>query len=408
MAAFNRVARNVLQKSPNDVVLLSAVRTPINRSFKGGYKDAWPEDILIPALQAAVQRAKIEASDVNDAMIGNVLAELGFAKTGRMALNHAGFPNSTTFHTVNRQCSSSLQAITHLSHSIMVGQIDVGLAGGVECMSRNYGSRGIPADVSPTLQGSQVKDARDCLMPMGITSENVAERYGVDRKSQDEYAVRSHSRASRAQKEGRFDWEIVPVTLPRIDEATGQPTGFEVSKDDGIRHGLTYEKVSTLKPVFGENGKSTAGNSSQISDGASATILARRSWAEERGLTPLGRFVGTQVKGCAPDEMGIGPIYAIPALLKYTGVDQKDVDIIELNEAFASQTLQCIRALGLDEEKVNPNGGAIALGHPTGATGARQTATLFGELRRQDKEIGMVSMCASTGQGVASLFIRES
>jgi acetyl-CoA acyltransferase 1 len=211
-------------------------------------------------MKAAVQRAKIEFGDVNDAMIGNVLAELGFAKTGRMALNHAGFPSTTTFHTVNRQCSSSLQAITHISHSIMVGQIDVGLAGGVESMSRNYGSRGVPADVSPTLRGSQVKDALDCLMPMGITSENVAERYKVDRKSQDEYAVRSHGRASRAQKEGRFDWEIVPVTVQRTDEA-GQLSGFEVTKDDGIRHGLTFEKVSTLKPVFGDNGKSTAGNS---------------------------------------------------------------------------------------------------------------------------------------------------
>jgi acetyl-CoA acyltransferase 1 len=212
-------------------------------------------------MKAAVQRAKVEPGDVNDALIGNVLAELGFAKTGRMALNHAGFPNTTTFHTVNRQCSSSLQAITHISHSILVGQIDVGLAGGVESMSRNYGSRGVPTDVSPALLGSQVKDARDCLMPMGITSENVADRYGIDRKSQDEYAVRSHGRASNAEKKGYFDWEIVPVTVQRIDESTGQPTGYEVTKDDGIRHGLTYEKVSALKPVFGENGKSTAGNS---------------------------------------------------------------------------------------------------------------------------------------------------
>lgn len=211
-------------------------------------------------MKAAVQRANIEPVDVNDAMIGNVLGELGFAKTGRMALNHAGFPNSTTFHTVNRQCSSSLQALTHIAHSIMVGQIDVGLAGGVESMSRNYGSKGIPTDVSPVLLGSQVKDARDCLMPMGITSENVAERYKVDRKSQDEYAVRSHARASQAQTEGRFDWEITPVTVTRIDE-TGQESGYEVTKDDGIRHGLTFEKVSKLKPVFGENGKSTAGNS---------------------------------------------------------------------------------------------------------------------------------------------------
>jgi acetyl-CoA acyltransferase 1 len=367
----------------------------------------WQKLIPYQVMKAAVQRAQIQPGDVNDALIGNVLAELGFAKTGRMALNHAGFPNSTTFHTVNRQCSSSLQAITHLSHAIMVGQIDVGLAGGVESMSRNYGSRGVPADVSPTLLGSPVKDARDCLMPMGITSENVAERYNIDRESQDKYAVQSHGRASRAQKEGRFDWEITPVTVPRLDEATGQLSGYEVTKDDGIRHGLTFEKVSTLKPVFGENGKSTAGNSSQISDGASSTILACRSWAEERGLKPLGRFIGTQVKGCAPDEMGIGPIYAIPALLKWCGIEMKDVDVMELNEAFASQTIACIRELGLDEEKVNPNGGAIALGHPTGATGARQTATLFAELRRQDREMGIVSMCASTGQGVASLFIRE-
>lgn len=212
-------------------------------------------------MQAAVQRAGIEKSDVNDVLIGNVLAELGFAKTGRMALNHAGFPSSTTFHTVNRQCSSSLQAITHIAHSITVGQVDVGLAGGVESMSRNYSSRGIPTDVSPTLLNSSIKDARDCLMPMGITSENVAERYNVDRKSQDEYAVRSHARASRAQKEGRFGWETVPVKVRRVDEASGQPAEFEVTKDDGIRHGLTFEKVSTLKPVFGENGKSTAGNS---------------------------------------------------------------------------------------------------------------------------------------------------
>jgi len=212
-------------------------------------------------MKAAVERAQIQPADVNDAMIGNVLAELGFAKTGRMAFNHVGFPPTTTFHTVNRQCSSSLQAITHISHSILVGQIDVGLAGGVESMSRNYGSRGVPIDVSPTLLGSSVKDARDCLIPMGITSEIVAERYKVDRKAQDEFAVRSHSRASRAQKEGRFDWEIAPVPLSRLEETAGQPSQYEVTEDDGIRHGLTFEKVSTLKPVSGENGKSTAGNS---------------------------------------------------------------------------------------------------------------------------------------------------
>ncbi|KAL1982636.1 hypothetical protein VTN96DRAFT_1071 [Rasamsonia emersonii] len=404
---LTRAAREVLRKTPHDVVVLSAVRSPIARAFKGGFKDSWPEEILMPVMQAAVQRAKIEPGDVNDVLIGNVLAELGFAKTGRMALNAAGFPNSTTFHTVNRQCSSSLQAITHISHAIKAGQIDVGLGGGVESMTRNYGTRGIPVDVSPTLKESPVKDARDCLLPMGITSENVAERYGISRRDQDEYAVESQRRASEAQKNGLFDQEIVPITARKINEETKEESTHLVTQDEGVRHGVTLEKLSQLKPAFKENGGSTAGNSSQISDGASAVILARRSWAESRGLKPIGRFVGTQVAGCAPDEMGISPVFAIPQLYKYTGVEQKDIDIFEINEAFASQTLYILRTLGLDPAKVNPKGGAIALGHPVGATGARQTATLLAELARQDKELGVVSMCASTGIGVASLFIRE-
>jgi len=203
-------------------------------------------------------------------LVGNVLAELGFAKTGRMALNHAGFPSTTTFHTVNRQCSSSLQAITHISHAIMVGQIDVGMAGGVESMSRNYGSRGVPQDVSPNLRNSHVKDAKDCLMPMGNTSENVADRYGISRKVQDEYGLESHRRASEAQSTGRFEQEIVPVTyeyktvegeLVEGESGSGDLTSVTVLKDDGIRHGLTLEKLASLKAVFKENGGSTAGNS---------------------------------------------------------------------------------------------------------------------------------------------------
>src|SRR6266536_5635707 len=207
---------------------------------------------------AAAQRANIHPEQVNDVMIGNVLAELGFAKTGRMCLNHSGFPSTTTFHTVNRQCSSSLQAITHIAHSIMVGQIEVGLAGGVESMSRNYGSRGIPVDVSPRLKASPVKEARDCLMPMGITSENVASRYGIGRREQDEYGAESQRRASEAQRNGYFDKEIIPITVPRTGEKTGQSSEAVVDKDDGIRHGVTYEKLSTLKPAFKADGASTA------------------------------------------------------------------------------------------------------------------------------------------------------
>ncbi|KAF2454140.1 Thiolase, N-terminal domain-containing protein [Lineolata rhizophorae] len=406
-----RALQSVRTKSPDDVVLLSSVRSPITKAFKGGFKNAWPEDILVPVLRGAVSRANIQKADVQDILIGNVLAELGFAKTGRMAINHAGFPNGTTFHTVNRQCSSSLQAVAYVGYAIASGQIDVGIAGGVESMTRNYGSRGIPVDVSPSLRSSPVKDSRDCVVPMGITSENVKERYGVDRVAQDEYAARSHARAENAQKAGRFDEEIVPVTVQSRGEGEGAEADdvakTTVAKDDTIRPGVTLEKLATLKPAFKPEGGSTAGNSSQVSDGASATVLARRSWAESRGLAPIGRFAGLRVTGCAPDEMGIAPVHAIPSLLGAAGLAAADVDVVELNEAFASQTIYCLDRLRLDPDKVNPNGGAIALGHPTGATGARQLATLMAELGRRGGGLGVVSMCASTGMGVAGLFVRE-
>ncbi|KAL4741902.1 Thiolase, N-terminal domain-containing protein [Aspergillus similis] len=399
--------RSALKRTPNDIVLLSAVRSPITRAFKGGFRDSHPEDLLIPILQASLQRANISPDSVNDVLIGNVLAELGFAKTGRTALNAAGFnPTKTTFHTVNRQCSSSLQAITHIAHAIAVGQIEVGIAGGVESMSRNYNpARGIPRDVSPLLKECGVKDATDCLLPMLVTSENVAKRYRAGRSEQDQFAAESQRKAVLAQEEGRFS-EIVPVRARRVNSETENETFEVVDRDDGVRQGVTVEKLAALKPVL-EGGASTAGNSSQISDGASITVLASRSWAESRGLRPIARFAGTQVAGCAPDEMGVGPIDAIKRLFKHSGVSQSDVDVFELNEAFASQSIHCIRELGIDMAKVNPNGGAIALGHPIGATGARQTATLLAELARSDKEVGVVSMCASTGMGVASLFIRE-
>ncbi|KAK0390075.1 hypothetical protein NLU13_3648 [Sarocladium strictum] len=410
MATVSRISRGIRTKRPDDVVVLSAVRSPITRSFKGQFKDAWPEDILAPIMAEAPRRAGIEAGDVQDVLIGNVLAELGFAKTGRMALLHAGFPTSTTFHTVNRQCSSSLQALTHLANAIRAGDIDVAMAGGVESMTKNYSTRGVPVDVGPSLKATKVKSAADCLMSMGITSENVAARYGVSRSAQDDFALLSHTRANQAQAEGRFVSEIVPVKYEVLTEGENggdQKVTVEVTKDDTIRPGVTLEKLAKLKPAFIENGGSTAGNSSQISDGASAAILARRSWADDRGLKPIGRFLGTQVAGCEPDEMGMGPMHAIPRLYKRVGLSREDVDIFELNEAFASQTLACMDQLGLDVAKVNPNGGAIALGHPTGATGCRQLATLLAELARRDQEIGVISMCASTGLGVAAAFIRE-
>lgn len=212
-------------------------------------------------MREAVRRAGIEFGDVNDVIIGNVLSELGFAKTGRMALNHYGFPNSTTFGTVNRQCSSSLQAITNIANSIRVGQIEIGLGGGVESMTRNYGSRGLPSDVSPLLRDSPVKASRDCLMPMGLTSENVAERYGISRRMQDEFALESHRRAESSQKNGIFDEEIVPITVRSFNKDSGIESEVTISLDDGIRSGLTLEKLGKLKPAFKDTGTSTAGNS---------------------------------------------------------------------------------------------------------------------------------------------------
>lgn len=266
-------------------------------------------------------------------------------------------------------------------------------------MTRNYGSRAIPTVLWPELRDSPHKDSRDCIMPMGITSENVASRYGINRADQDKFAANSHIKASKAQKEGLFDKEIIPVKTRFIEDPehgeAEHAKHITVHKDDGIRHNASVESMAKLKPAFSENGSSTAGNSSQVSDGAAAAVLLRRSTASALGLSDsiIGKWVATQVVGCAPDEMGVGPAVAIPKLLDHTGVKTEEVGVWEINEAFASQALYCIRKLGIDEEKVNPKGGAIAIGHPLGATGARQLATLMPELERQGKEVGVVSMC---------------
>ncbi|KAK2765215.1 hypothetical protein FQN54_008914 [Arachnomyces sp. PD_36] len=404
--------RQVLQKSPSDIVILSSLRTPVTRAKKGGFKDAYPEELLSHILRATLSaNPGLDPALIEDVAIGSVLQELGGAKAGRMAQIHAGFSPTTTFHTINRQCSSGLAAITSIAHSISVGAISIGVGGGMESMTRNYGSRAIPTVLWRELRDSWSKDARDCIMSMGLTSENVAERYGVSRQDQDVFAANSHLKAAEAQAGGRFYEEIVPVKTVSIEpeHPDAPPKEITVSADDGIRPTVSAEKMASLKPAFKENGSSTAGNSSQVSDGAAATLLMRRSTATELGLSSSikGRWVSTQVAGCAPDEMGIGPALAIPKLLHSTGLDVSDVGIWEINEAFASQALYCVRKLGIDEGKVNPKGGAIALGHPLGATGARQLATLMPELERQGQEIGVVSMCIGTGMGMAGMFVRE-
>lgn len=407
-----RGLRQLLQKSPSDIVILSSLRTPVTRAKKGGFKDAYPEELLANVLKATLEaNPNLDPALIEDVCIGSVLQELGGAKAGRMAQIHAGFPNTVPFHTINRQCSSGLAAISTIGNTIRAGALNVGVGGGMESMTQNYGSRAIPTVLWPELKDSYSKDAQACIMPMGITSENVASRYGVTRADQDAFAANSHLKAAAAQNAGLFDSEIVPVKTLSYDAENpdAPPKEVTVSKDDGVRANISVEKMASLKPAFSATGSSTAGNSSQVSDGAAATLLMRRSTATELGLTSSikARWVGSAVAGCAPDEMGVGPAVAIPKLLQMLDVNVSDVGIWELNEAFASQALYCARKLGIDEAKINPKGGAIAIGHPLGATGARQLATLLPELERTGQEVGVVSMCIGTGMGMAGMFVRE-
>lgn len=411
--------KNILSKNPDDVVILSSLRTAITRANRGSFKDAYPEELLSAVLKATLAaNPNLDPALIDDVAIGTVLSELGGSKAGRMAMNASGYPTTTSLYTVNRACASSLMAITTSAHAIQSGSIDVAIGGGMESMTRNYGSRAIPVDVWPELKNTEVKDAADCIMPMGLTSENVASRYGVSRADQDALAVESHRRALAAQAAGKTDAQIVPVTT-RYQETDkqgnkiGEEQTITVTKDDGIRANATLEGMAKLKPAFKADGTSTAGNSSQVSDGAAATLMMRRSTATALGLSGsiIGKWAGSAVVGCKPDEMGIGPALAIPKLLQQTGLTTEDIGLWEINEAFASQALYCVRQLGLEEKlvdgKVNPNGGAIALGHPLGATGARMVADLLPELERQGLQTGVVSMCIGTGMGMAGLFVRE-
>lgn len=411
----------MLSKAATDTVILSALRTPVCRSYRGQLKDAYPEELLATVLRATLAaNPTLDAAQIQDVAVGVVLSELGGSKAARMALNHAGFPTSTSLHTVNRACASSLQSIAAVAAEIRVGMVDAGVAAGMESMTRNYGSRAIPVDVWPALRESPSRHARDCLMPMGLTSENVAARHGVSRADQDAFAAESHRRAARAQSTGAFDAEIVPVhtRFQEVDRASGAAVGaardVTVTRDDGVRADATPEALARLKPAFlPDGGASTAGNSSQVSDGAAAALLMRRSTATALGLSGsvMGKFVGAATVGCDPDEMGVGPALAVPALLGRFGLGIADVDRWEINEAFASQAVYCVRALGLREAwedgKVNPDGGAIALGHPLGATGARLASTLLHGLGRSGGSVGVVTMCVGTGMGMAGLFVRE-
>jgi len=388
-------------KSDDDVVIVSAVRTAIGKGRKGTFKDTFPDDMLAAVLKEVVGRVKVDPKVVDDIQVGNVLQPGSGANAARQAMFYAGFPVTTSVAAVNRQCSSGLQSVANIAAAIQAGVIDVGIGAGVESMS------GIAA-ANPKKPNPRVKTndlAKDCMIPMGITSENVAKQFGVTREKQDNFAAESYRRAVDAVKTGKFKSEIVAVTT-KVEDKDGNEKEVTITEDEGPIP-TTLEKLGKLAPAFSKDGGSTAGNSSQVSDGAAAVLLMRRSKAKQLGVKPLARFVSFATAGVPPAIMGIGPALAIPAALEKAGLRKEEVDIYEINEAFASQAVYCVEKLGLDQKKVNPLGGAIALGHPLGCTGARQIATLIPQLQRTGGKIGCTSMCIGTGMGAASVIELE-
>ncbi|GAA6064380.1 hypothetical protein JCM10212_000489 [Sporobolomyces blumeae] len=395
----------LVAQTPDDVVICAAVRTPITRAKKGGLKDTCPEELLVNVFQGVVDRSGIDKNLVEEIQVGNVLPPGGGATVARMAQLAAGFPETSSVATLNRQCSSGLIAVNHIALMIAAGQIDVGIGAGVESMTMGYGAGVMPEKMSEKVL--ETESAADCLLPMGITSENVAAKYHVSREAQDAFAAKSFQKAAAAQKAGKFKDEIVAVKTKVTDPKTGDEHDVTVSEDDGIREGVTQESLSKLKPVFSKTGSTHAGNASQVSDGAAAVLLTRRSKAKELGLPVLAKFCCCAVTGVEPKLMGIGPAFAIPKVLEKAGISKNDVDLWEINEAFASQAVMSIEHLGLDYDKVNPVGGAIAFGHPLGATGARQIATALSEAKRSGAKIIATSMCIGSGMGAASIIVNE-
>ncbi|HOL16825.1 MAG TPA: acetyl-CoA C-acyltransferase [Bacillota bacterium] len=389
-----------------EAVIVSSVRTAVGKAPRGALRHTRPEDMATAAVKEALARAKgLDPAEIDDVILGCSFpeAEQGM-NIGRLVALQAGLPDSVPGMTVNRFCSSGLQAIALAADRIMLGYSDAIIAGGVESMSL------VPMGgnkLTPNL--SLVEQLIEAYTPMGITAENVAKRYDISREDQDKFAVQSHERAGAAIKEGRFKDEIVPLkvvsrTLGPDNKVIEKEVVFDT--DEGVRFDTNLEALSKLRPVFSAKGTVTAGNSSQTSDGAAAAVVMSAEKAQALGLKPMAFFRAFVVAGCNPDEMGVGPAIAIPKLLKHTGLNIDDIDLFELNEAFASQALYCMRKLGLDPEKVNVNGGAIALGHPLGCTGAKLTATLLHEMARRNARYGIVSMCIGGGMGAAGLFER--
>ncbi|EMC98250.1 hypothetical protein BAUCODRAFT_146808 [Baudoinia panamericana UAMH 10762] len=393
----------LLEKRPDDVVVTTALRTPITKGGKGGFKDTAGADLLHGAFRALIERSGIDPNLVEDIAVGCVLAPGGGATEFRAAALAAGFPDSTAVKSLNRQCSSGLQACADIANAIRSGMIEIGIGAGVESMSTQYGPQAV-TEFSELLENH--KAAAECKVPMGKLSEQMAKDRHISRESQDQFAVDSYRKAGVAQKQGLFNEEIVPLKVRWTDPKTDEEKEVTVSVDDGVRE-VTMQSITKIKPAFAKDGTIHAGNASQISDGAAAVLLMKRSTAERLGQKILGKYVAASIVGVPPLLMGIGPWKAIPVALEKAGISKDDVDIFEINEAFASQCLWCANELGLPLEKINPKGGAIAFGHPLGCTGARQVSTLLYELRRTSKKIGVTSMCVGTGMGMAAVWVSE-
>ncbi|PQE33885.1 3-ketoacyl- peroxisomal protein [Rutstroemia sp. NJR-2017a WRK4] len=394
----------LLEKNPDDVVVTACLRTAFTKGGKGGFKDTAAADLLVGAFKSLIERSKIDPSLVEDIAVGSVLPPGGGATEFRAAALAAGFPVTSAVKSLNRQCSSGLQACVDIANAIKSGMIEVGVGAGVESMSLQYGP-GAVTEFSELLESHP--ESANCKVPMGVLSEKMAKDKGVSRATQDAFAASSYQKALKAQQDGLFDEEIAPLTVKWEDPKSGETKEITVAKDDGIRPGITAESLGKIKPAFAKDGSIHAGNASQISDGAAAVLLMKRSTAERLGQTILGKYVAASVAGVAPLLMGVGPWAAIPKVFEKTGINKDDVDIFEINEAFASQCVWCANELGIDQKKINPKGGAIAFGHPLGCTGARQVSTLLYELRRTKQKVGVTSMCVGTGMGMAAVWVAE-
>jgi acetyl-CoA acyltransferase len=382
--------------------ILAAYRTPGCRAKKGKLKDVRPDDLAALAIRGLLDRTGIDPHDVEDVIIGCAFPEgeqgMNFA---RVAAMKAGLPVEVPAQTVNRFCSSGLQTIASAAERIMAGFADCIIAGGAESMSM-IPMGGSKYSANPSL----VANWPESFASMGITAELVADKYGISRAEQDAFAAASHAKAAAAIAAGKFRDEIIPVEVENCSLVNNKMKRSRelVDGDDGVRADTTVAGLSKLKPAFKTDGSVTAGNSSQMTDGAAAVLVVSEEYLKKIGKKALARFVAFAVKGVAPELMGIGPVAAIPAALKLAGLKLADIGLIELNEAFAAQSLACVKELGIDPAKVNVNGGAIALGHPLGCTGAKLTASILQEMQRSDTRYGMVSMCIGGGMGAAGIF----